>query len=310
MWAQIWAAVAAVDGSLADDDEAQRTRALVGQVYTNDDGSVDAVHLLHDLRLWPGVEESEHWNALAEDLRAKLCEGAAGAGIKTKEALCALFADDEGHPKKMRVDEFVEVCRESLGVDVAAPDDDEDGDDGEDPGQGELVAFVRCFVVEDGGHVDVGELLWKLLLWPGSEEEHRSLVAGRSLRQDLLTTAEDQGLETVGDLCASLMGRCHQLLTGDAPDDHLAKEVPVPALLTVLTESFGVEETADLTMYLQHFATPESKAALEAGEADAQPVVDLEKLLQHLELFDHDAADDGGGDDDDDADTVDAADVN
>ena len=118
-------------------------------------------------------------------------------------------------------------------------------------------------------------------------------------------------METVGDLCASLMGRCHQLLTGDAPDDHLAKEVPVPALLTVLTESFGVEETADLTMYLQHFATPESKAALEAGEADAQPVVDLEKLLQHLELFDHDAADDGGDDDDDDdADTVDAADVN
>ena len=48
----------------------------------------------------------------------------------------------------------------------------------------------------------------------------------------------------------------------------------------------------------------------EAGEADAQPVVDLEKLLQHLELFDHDAADDGGDDDDDDADTVDAADVN
>ncbi|KAH8044821.1 hypothetical protein JL720_16940 [Aureococcus anophagefferens] len=181
--------------------------ALVGQVYTNDDGSVDAVHLLHDLRLWPGVEESEHWNALAEDLRAKLCEGAAAAGIKTKEALCALFADDEGHPKKMRVDEFVEVCRESLGVDVAAPDDDEDVDDGDDPGQGELVAFVRCFAAEDG-------------------------------------------------------------------------------------------------------ATPTVQGGAEAGEADAQPVVDLEKLLQHLELFDHDAADGGGDDDDDDdADTVDAADA-
>ena len=38
------------------------------------------------------------------------------------------------------------------------------------------------------------ELLWKLLLWPGAEEEHRSLAAGRSLRQDLLTHAEALGL--------------------------------------------------------------------------------------------------------------------
>ena len=106
--ATFWRAVAAVDVALVG-DEAPGTRALVDQMYTNDDGSIDAVHLLHDLRLWPGVEESEHWNALAEDLRSKLCEGAASVGIKTKEALCALFADAEGHPKKMTVDHFLQT---------------------------------------------------------------------------------------------------------------------------------------------------------------------------------------------------------
>ena len=33
-----WAAVAAVDGALADEREAPQTRALIKQVYTNDDG--------------------------------------------------------------------------------------------------------------------------------------------------------------------------------------------------------------------------------------------------------------------------------
>ena len=88
----------------------------------------------------------------------------------------------------------------------------------EDDEESEVLAFVKCFElsaeddddvsVSEDGLVDVGELLWKLLLWPGAEEEHRSLAAGRSLRQDLLTHAEALGLETVGDLCALLVEKC------------------------------------------------------------------------------------------------------
>ena len=86
----------------------------------------------------------------------------------------------------------------------------------EDEEESEVLAFVKCFElsaeddddvsVSEDGLVDVGELLWKLLLWPGAEEEHRSLAAGRSLRQDLLTHAEALGLETVG-ICALYWSR-------------------------------------------------------------------------------------------------------
>ena len=64
----------------------------------------------------------------------------------------------------------------------------------------ELSAEDDDDVRQRDGLVDAGELLWKLLLWPGAEEEHRSLADVP--REDLLTHAEALGLETVGDLCA------------------------------------------------------------------------------------------------------------
>ena len=64
-----------------------------------------------------------------------------------------------------------------------------------------------------------------------------------------------------------------------------------------------------MTMYLSHFATVDSSK----GPEDASTTIDLEKLLQHLELFDHDADEDGDdegeGSDDDDEETVDDADA-
>ena len=51
-------------------------------------------------------------------------------GIKTKEALCQLFADDEGHPKKMSVDEFSAVVKKGLGVSIDASDDDDEESEG------------------------------------------------------------------------------------------------------------------------------------------------------------------------------------
>ena len=75
--ANFWAAVAALDPELADGTEDGRARRLVESAYGDDGETVDAAHLLHDLRLWPGVEEAEHWNQLADELRSKLCSGAA-----------------------------------------------------------------------------------------------------------------------------------------------------------------------------------------------------------------------------------------
>ncbi|KAJ1461513.1 hypothetical protein M885DRAFT_270727 [Pelagophyceae sp. CCMP2097] len=294
---EFWRALGLLDASLSA-VAAERTAAagvatLVDEVYTNEDGTIDAVHLLHDLRLWPGVEESAHWDALAEDLRSRLCEGAQAAGIKTKEAFCQLFADADGRPRKMGVEEFVTTCRDHLGLDLSAA-----ADDGEARDEGELVQFVRWFTVEEDGEeaVDVGELLWKLLLWPGSEEEHRSLNAGRQLRQELLAAAEGQELETVGDLYTALVARCHG--GADAPaadaslvDDAALQVIALPKLLDALAESFGVDRTADLEMYLQHFPPTDSEAEAEKEEATVpfeEKKVDLKRLLQHLELFDQD----------------------
>ena len=109
--------------------------------------------------------------------------------------------------------------------------------------------------------VDVGELLWKLLLWPGAEEEHRSLAAGRSLRQDLLTHAEALGLETVGDLC----------VTGG--EVRGGKQVSVEKLLDVLKSSFACGDISDLDMYLRHFADDKGVA--------------LEKRCNTCRLYDH-----------------------
>ena len=120
-----------------------------------------------------------------------------------------------------------------------------------------------------------------LLLWPGAEEEHRSLAAGRSLRQDLLTHAEALGLETVGDLCALLVDKCGG-----------GKQVSVEKLLSVLKDSFACGDISDLDMYLRHFADDKGVA--------------LEKLLQHLELYDHGAGESSASDDEDDEATVDA----
>ena len=193
-----------------------------------------------------------------------------------------MFADDEGHPKKMSVDEFSAVVKKGLGVSIDSTDEEEE--------ESEVLAFVKCFElsaeddddvsVSEDGLVDVGELLWKLLLWPGAEEEHRSLAAGRSLRQDLLTHAEALGLETVGDLCALLVEKCGG-----------GKQVSVEKLLDVLKSSFACGDISDLDMYLRHFADDKGVA--------------LEKLLQHLELYDHGAGESSEDDDDDEA-TVDA----
>ena len=111
-------------------------------------------------------------------------------------------------------------------------------------------------------------------------QEHRSLAAGRSLRQDLLTHAEALGLETVGDLCALLVEKCGG-----------GKQVSVEKLLDVLKSSFACGDISDLDMYLRHFADDKGVA--------------LEKLLQHLELYDHGAGESSEDDDDDEA-TVDA----
>ena len=273
---EFWSAVELLDDGLSSEN-APQARELIRAAYANDDGSVDAAHLLHDLRLWPGVEEAERWHELADKLRSLLCSGAAGVGIKTKEALCQLFADDEGHPKKMSVDEFSAVVKQGLGVSIDSTDEDEE--------ESEVLAFVKCFElsaeddddvsVSEDGLVDVGELLWKLLLWPGAEEEHRSLAAGRSLRQDLLTHAEALGLETVGDLCALLVEKCGG-----------GKQVSVEKLLEVF-KGLGCGDISDLDMYLRHFAD-------EGGVA-------LEKLLQHLELYDHGGGESSGDDEDDEA---------
>ena len=71
-------------------------------------------------------------------------------GIKTKESLCALFADDAGHPRKTSLKEFLAICGDELGVDVAARDlpetTDDDADDDDD--ESELLAFVKCFIVK------------------------------------------------------------------------------------------------------------------------------------------------------------------
>lgn len=280
---EFWSAVEMLDDSLTSEN-APQARELIRAAYSNDDGSVDAAHLLHDLRLWPGVEEAERWHELADRLRSLLCSGAANHGIKTKEKLCELFADEEGHPKKMSVEDFVEAAQSGLGVDVAQKEDENE--------ESEVLAFVRCFElsaedddevsVEEDGLVDVGELLWKLLLWPGAEEEHRSLAAGRALRQDLLTHAEANGLETVGDLCALLVEKC------DASETQV---VPVGKLLRVLKDDFGCQENGDMAMYVRHFA--------------AEDAVGLEKLLQHLELYDHGSGGESETDDEDEA-TVDA----
>ena len=93
-------------------------------------------------------------------------------------------------------------------------------------------------------------------------------------------------------------GKCHEIANGDAPgiDDALAKNVLLSDLVDVLTSSFAVKSTADMTMYLSHFATADSSK----GPEDASTTIDLEKLLQHLELFDHDADEDDDDADDDD----------
>ena len=174
--------------------------------------------------------------------------GAAEKDIETKEALCALFADADGHPKKLEASAFAGICRDSLGVDLEGQEDD-----GADDDEAPLVSFVKCFASDDdAGLVDVGELLWKLLLWPGAEEEHRSLVAGRALRQDLLTAAEESGLETVGDLCAAVVGRCKAAAEGDdAPADEANDKAAAPlgVVLHVLREDFRVSGAEDLAMY-------------------------------------------------------------
>ena len=124
---------------------------------------MDAAHLLHDLRLWPGVEEAERWHELADKLRSLLCSGAAGVGIKTKEALCQLFADDEGHPKKMSVDEFSAVVKKGLGVSIDSTDEDEEESGRSWPSSSALNFPPKMMMmsVSEDGLVDVGELLWK-----------------------------------------------------------------------------------------------------------------------------------------------------
>jgi len=304
-----WKAVYDVAPELA---QLPQIQTFVDQVYSNEDmdDTLDALHLLHDLKLWPGVVEQEHWDAMADALRHQLCVAAQKKSITTKEDLCVLFADDEGRPKKLAVSDFLEICRTKLDLDlttnphILSEDDDDDDDEDESPKNGELVAFVQCFVSSDEeatkdaaadddetavdedktgeeqttekkadrGLLDAGELLWKLLLWPGAEEEHRALAAGRTLRQDLVTTAEQRGLETVGDLWATLMG----LLTGN-PSDTSTKTVDVDVLVEKLVTHFGSVDTDDLRLYVKHFLA-----------RDSDRLVDLPRLLHHLELFSND----------------------
>ena len=294
----------------------RQVQTFVDQVYGNDDAddTLDALHLLHDLKLWPGVVEQEHWDHMADALRHQLCIAAQKKDITTKETLCALFADADGRPRKLAVTDFLEICRDKLDLDLATATVD---DDLVQPRDGELVAFVQCFCTEgpaavipvttetetektktteekpptpqiNRGLLDAGELLWKLMLWPGAEEEHRALAAGRALRQDLVTTAEQRGLETVGDLWATLMG----FLTGD-PTDVTTKMVPTDKLLDVLVKQFGSTDTDDLRLYMKHFIVPDQ------DEHDsAKQLVDLSRLLHHLELFSNDDDDDDDDDED------------
>lgn len=272
---------------------------LIERVYCINNGKINTIHLLHDLRLWPGVLEQEHWNALAETMRNRLCDCAQQKGITTKEALCALFADEDGHPKKMSIEEFATLCQEALefNIDDAAATNSDDGNDDDQDSEPKLISFMRCFVNEDDNCIDVGELLWKLLLWPGSEEEHRALIAGRALRDDLIATAERKGLETAGDLLTSLIDSCHKMKRNDRRDVDpavLATRLPLPRLLHVLKTEFGVLETPDLHMYLSHFEASSELSPSEdevTNEDVETPVklIDMIKLLGHLELYHRDA---------------------
>uniref|UniRef100_A0A7S3NMF6 Uncharacterized protein n=1 Tax=Aureoumbra lagunensis TaxID=44058 RepID=A0A7S3NMF6_9STRA len=274
---EFWSALKMLNPQL-DPIHSDNIAQLIEANYTNDDGTIDAMHLLHDLKLWPGVLEQEHWNIMADTFRDLLINAAQEHGLNTKEALCTLFADEEGRPQKMPLEHFLNICQDQLGL-VLSVQDPPIKKEEEQQNNEELISFLRCFL-DDQNNIDLGDLLWKIMLWPGAEEEHRALLVGRNLRQDLIIEAEKRGLETMDDLWTHLIAHA-----GDGDTRYL----PLDRVIQVLHSDFAVPESSDLNLYLQHFVEQE-----EDDDASAQSTkkrLDLQKLLTHLELFTQDEDD-------------------
>jgi hypothetical protein len=212
----------------------------------HEDGFFDVASLLQYLELTP--------TAYAESLRSSILVGAEQIGLSTLAELCLHFVDN-GQPEPISKAVLTEKLS-ALNVDLTD----------------EFTKFVSHFSAEENDDlVHVANMLDYLQLWPKTGDEEEENEAERALaqhvRQALILSAQEKGIEDPAQLCATLIAK-------EDPEAPHTLQTFAAALASI-----DVAMTAEIKDFALQFVMGE-----EGSEDNDEGELELESMLDFLQL--------------------------